>query len=361
MSLRHDRRRRMLADEGASDAPEEVESGDRGTREGASSPRAYSQAVHRTLGRPIRDFFPSRLVGIGIVLGGGLMLVGAMAAGHVGAPQLWGQGDVGHGGLFDLSSVGNASSWFSSTMLTLAGITCLFLFALRRHRVDDYHGRYRVWLWASLACFVVSFGEVTNFAGMVRQVCDLAASASNVDSALAWRIAVASVLALCGVRLVLEMRRCRSAMALWSLTTLAVLGAAAAAHGWMTFAALEDSWAVARSCWLSAYVFLLGTLLVYARYVILEIEGKVAVKLATVRRTKRKKKIVRKETEPVESEAPRKELTPQHAHVRSPAATLKLSNAVESRHADRSDGRSDDADGQRGLSRKERRKLRRAA
>jgi hypothetical protein len=352
----------MLADDGTSDAAhEEVESGDHLAREGAKSPRAYSQAVHRTLERPIRDLLPSRLVGIGIVVAGGLTLVGALAAGAVWSPTLSNQGNVPGGGLFDLSSGANASRWFSSTLLTLAGIACLFLFALRRHRVDDYHGRYRVWLWSALACLAVSFGEGTNFSGMVRRLCDLAASASNVDAALAWRIFVAGVLALCGVRLLLEMRRCRSAVALVSLTTIAVLGATASAHGWMTFVAPQDQWTVARSCWLSAYVFLLGTLLVYARYVILEIEGKVAVRLATVRQKKRKKKSAYKATEQVESETSRTELNPEHAHVRSPAATLKLATAAESRHEDHAESRRQNADDQRGLSRKERRKLRRAA
>ena len=108
------------------------------------------------------------------------------------------------------------------------------------------------------------------------------------------------------------------------------MGSTATAHGWLNFVPAENHWAVARSLWLAAYVFLLGTLLIYARYVILEIEGKVAVKVAAARKVKRKKP-VHKETEATESEAPRKELVPEHAHVRSPAATLKLATAAESR------------------------------
>jgi hypothetical protein len=355
----------MLADEGVVDtASEDGASGqaerDRAPREGASQLRAYSPAVHRTLERPIRDFLPARLVVIGILLTGGLLFVGALAAGHIFSPRLMDQVGAKDEGLFDLASGGNVSRWFSSTLLTLAAVACLVLFALRRHRVDDYHGRYRMWLLASLACFAMSFAEASNFGHTVRHLSDSAATASNVSSGLAWVMFSGGALLLAGARLLIEVRRCKGAVAMLSLAGVGVLGATAAAHGWIEVLPAEHHWGVARSLWLAAYVFLLGTLLTYARYVILEVEGKVAVKVAAARKTKRKKKTVRKAAEPSESDE-EQEAAHEHAHVRSPASTLKLATAAEARHEHRSDTRSSDSDDQRGLSRKERRKLRRAA
>ncbi len=368
MSVRHDRRRRMLADEGLADA-----SGDALDRAvpgnpahgGAATQRAYADAALASLERPIRDYFPSRAISIGLVACGGLALVGALAAGHLWSMQLaerWG-GD--HPTVFDLASPGNASGWLAAALMALAGLTALYLYALRRHRVDDYHGRYRVWLWTSLACLTASFGEATSVATLARDLCNSAAQASNVSPSIAWLSVTGATLFVMGLRLLMETWRCRSAVALFLLGSACVLVAAATAHGWSTHVPPEYQLLVARGCWLAAYVFLLAMFLAYARYVVLEIEGKVAVKMAKVRPPKskkaknsRRKKEAEVKPEPIRKSA-RTDLEPES----EPVAALKLSSTYsDSRQEARGNSQADDErDSQRRLSRKERRRLRRAA
>ena len=38
-------------------------------------------------------------------------------------------------------------------------MTAVLIYTLRRHRLDDYGGRYRLWLWAAACWFVMSMDE----------------------------------------------------------------------------------------------------------------------------------------------------------------------------------------------------------
>ncbi len=49
-------------------------------------------------------------------------------------------------------------------------VACLLIYSIRRHRIDDYRGRYRVWLGAALACLMLSANSV---AGLHQVVADM--------------------------------------------------------------------------------------------------------------------------------------------------------------------------------------------
>ena len=42
----------------------------------------------------------------------------------------------------------------------LASVTCVLIYSLRRHRIDDFKGRYRVWMAAAAACALLSVESV---------------------------------------------------------------------------------------------------------------------------------------------------------------------------------------------------------
>ncbi len=48
--------------------------------------------------------------------------------------------------LFGVGTIGN---WVASTFLIISAAGCLIVYSIRRHKVDDYGGRYRVWLWVA--------------------------------------------------------------------------------------------------------------------------------------------------------------------------------------------------------------------
>lgn len=63
-------------------------------------------------------------------------------------PQLASMTTDGRVAAFDLDGEGSLAVWFSSTMLLLSAAAAVLVFTVRRFRRDDYHGRYRVWIWA---------------------------------------------------------------------------------------------------------------------------------------------------------------------------------------------------------------------
>jgi hypothetical protein len=354
----------MLADDGLADELDRALPGGT-TRDGTLTQRAYADAVLAALERPIRDYFPSRALSIGLVLCGGLALVGTLAAGHMWSVQVAQRWDGASPHVLNLASQGNASGWLAAVLMALAGLTALYLYALRRHRVDDYHGRYRVWLWTALACLTVSFGEATSFVSLTRDLCDYAARASNVSPSIAWLSVTGAILSIMGLRLLIETWRCRAAVAMFLAGGTCVLVAAATANGWSTHVPPEYRLLAVRGCWLAAYVFLLTMFLGYARYVVLEIEGKVAVKMARVKPPKstRAKKSRRDKQADAKVESPRKNARTDLEPANEPVPALKLSSAYTDSRPDaheqsRADG---EGDSQRKLSRKERRRLRRAA
>ncbi|MCA9258496.1 MAG: hypothetical protein KDA61_04820, partial [Planctomycetales bacterium] len=61
-------------------------------------------------------------------------------------------------------------TWVSAVYLLLAAGAARLLYTLRRHRVDDYRGRYRVWRWASYAALFASVDAVCGFHGVLGQI-----------------------------------------------------------------------------------------------------------------------------------------------------------------------------------------------
>ncbi|MCA9233058.1 MAG: hypothetical protein KDA57_20595, partial [Planctomycetales bacterium] len=61
-------------------------------------------------------------------------------------------------------------SWTSAITLLLAACYARLIHMLRRHRVDDYRGRYRVWKTASLAAVVLSLNSVVGGHAVIARV-----------------------------------------------------------------------------------------------------------------------------------------------------------------------------------------------
>src|SRR5204863_8373822 len=72
--------------------------------------------------------------------------------------QLSGRRDLA---AFDLAAPNSIGAWFSSLLFTLAAGWSLLIYSLRRHKVDDYRGRYRVWLPAAAALLLLSVDAPT--------------------------------------------------------------------------------------------------------------------------------------------------------------------------------------------------------
>ena len=70
----------------------------------------------------------------------------------------------------DLADRGSFAAWFSSAWLSITALISVLVFSLRRHRVDDYRGRYRIWIWAALAWMALAVNQTAPWDDLLRAI-----------------------------------------------------------------------------------------------------------------------------------------------------------------------------------------------
>ena len=327
---------------------------------------AYAAVVRFDCQRRVLDLLPRRPLAIAWFLFGALLLVGLVELLHVGSQSMAVVLDSEDVRALNLDRPHNVSHWMSSMLMGIGSLMAVLIYSLRRHRVDDYHGRYRVWLWAALGCMLVSLAEASDLILLVHAACRHLAEMCSVADSVVWPASVGTVLTAAAIRLFFEVRRSRLAASTLVASAGCFLIAAAVEHDLFVEFTLANKSLVERGSWLVGYVLVLATFLWYARHVLLEIEGVVALVPAKRRRPKAKPgssgKPEKSSTEP----APKPSL-----HLRSdldPVEKPSVGSAVASvRMGVHQGNRSAQSSAQRhrssrpGLSRAERRRMRRDA
>ena len=172
----------------------------------------------RAFDRRIHDLVPRRFLTIVLVALATLGLVGLLTATHHASARLTSVLDASEVASITLDGPRNLSHWFWSTLLVVASLIALVIYSVRRHRADDYQGRYRVWLWAAAVCLWASLAETTDIDDLLRGLCRRAAGSFSLGGDVMWVAVVGTAVAGVMLRLLVEMRRCRTAVAAWVLT-----------------------------------------------------------------------------------------------------------------------------------------------
>ena len=288
--MRNQRRRLLLAEDPGADSTDSADGSLRllnAAGDSADAPgRTYGSKARNQCERRVMDFIPLRRLTIVAILTVALLLVAGATTLHVYISSL---ADVLRPdevvGL-RLDEPRNISHWLASTFLSLAALSATLIYLLRRHRADDYHGRYRVWLWAAIGCLVLSLLETTDMALVVRGICRRAAEFCSLDPAIIWPILATSFWALAGLRVLIEIRRSRLATVALVLGGLALATAIVVEQGWIVEIGAKVRPAAERSAYLTGYAFVLTAFLCYARQVVLDVMGQGAARDARPRRTK---------------------------------------------------------------------------
>jgi hypothetical protein len=222
----------------------------------------------------VSTLVPARLRTIALTVGAGLLAAIACLAFEAGTstipPRFLGE----HAGRVRLDAAGSVGGWLASINLVAAGATALFIFSLRRHRIDDYHARYRIWLWIAAACVAASLVETTSVGALLRAACRWTAETTSLRSEVLWPAGLGLVGAAIGMRLYFEMRKCP-----WTIMMLVAcalcFGVAAAAAWHRGDGAADGKWLLARGGWLTGHVLVVATFLLYSRYVQLDLTGRI--------------------------------------------------------------------------------------
>lgn len=275
--LRDDRRRRVLTEEVIGPATDREDA--TAAAGGAVLRRARRKANYGDAkfmdGQPrITDLIPTRFSFVLLWFLLGVTIITGLEALYAWMPELAAHTSDGRVAAFDLDSEGSLGAVFSSTTLALAALVALVVYSVRRHKQDDYQARYRVWLWAALCWLVMAVDESASLhEGFKEMMTWLTGTRIVGDGSLWWVAAYAIVLSVVGLRLLLDMRVC------WlSTSVLVVAGVCYAASVVVQMqAVLAEMGAVSvmveEGLEMAGNVFLLLSMTLHARFVILDAQG----------------------------------------------------------------------------------------
>ena len=185
-------------------------------------------------------------------------------------------------GVFDLAARGSFAAWYASLLLTVTGITAALLFSLRRHRIDDYRGRYRVWLWATLGFMALAVNQTADLDALLREMVEQVAARLGAAQAWIWPALCLAVGLACLTRFSFEVRRSRGALALGWLGAIEWL-LASTGVGWLKVELAASRVMLVVGLKLLGQMTILAAHVAYARYVLLDAHGLLAVRVKSRR------------------------------------------------------------------------------
>ena len=269
-SHRNNRRRRVLAEEAIASR-----TGSRGTglAEDKEQPISiYGQAAQPERQARISDLIPRShstyvlflLCGIGVVSGLAWLYDRLFPAAQQPLPQ-W-------VAIIDLASPTGLAAWFCSLLLAAVAAVAIFIFSLRRHKLSDYHGRYRLWFYVALAALMMSAtATVPLHEVLAGLLAEQPIWQPPGDGAVWWLVPSLLVLGTIAVRLLMEINPCRSATAAL-LAAMLCYGATAGMR--LDWPQGEHQTVLLQTVsQMAGHLFLFLAVSMYARYVLLEIEG----------------------------------------------------------------------------------------
>ena len=294
------RRRRVVLEE--SQQSQGSEKRTRTLRGEDSAPtRTYSVQAEAERQPRITDCIPTRRLTLVLLLG--LMVVTAVALHALDlAARVYGQSGKGWQILSNQAG-GTLAGWTSAMVLFAGAIYATLIYFIQRHKVDDYRGHYRLWLWVA-ACF--TFASVMQVANVAPLLTDLLRQLAWLPANLIRPVVTctAAVLGLlAATRLGFEVRA--SLLALTTTILAVVCGLVALSLPYVSLPAsplvVEQTLA---GLWLATSMGSVVACLSFARYVYLDSQG--LIENAVETRQERKRDPVAEEVDSKEEAKPEK-------------------------------------------------------
>jgi len=219
------RRRRVLIEENLGDASLDLEAPVPSDADSARSPAeqllpSYTDAALADRQSPITAVIPRRRWTLIVLLLSGLATIAGIEAAygklHLLPREMWASGFSA----VDVQAPGGLAAWFCSMMLAVAAFQGFQIYRLRRHKTDDYRGRYRVWLWMPFVLFFMATSVATHIhhdlANLVNRLANVTAP---TETGLLWPLVYCALWTLVSLRLAFEVRKSRASLVSLTLAT----------------------------------------------------------------------------------------------------------------------------------------------
>jgi hypothetical protein len=183
-----------------------------------------------------------------------------------------------------------STAWTSAIALLLCAMLAKLIHSLRRHRVDDYAGRYRVWRWVIWGALAASANATVGFGQAISALC-IAATGKSLSATGAewWLVPLVMTTAWIGVRLMMEISESRSSLVFTLGAAICYAVAGASALGWSPV----NVWAalIVSGLPLVGHTLALAGMMVFGRYVVLDVQGLIEHKRKTASENKPKETV----------------------------------------------------------------------
>ena len=271
---RDSRRRRVFNEEALSASSAHLAVGATRWKKSRPTPPRYSEAAGVEHHPQVTDFFPRRFRTIGALAAVGVGTTAAIEALHRFVAPLAGKYGFESTTAFDLSTSGNVASWISAVVLALASVTCVLIYSLRRHRIDDFKGRYRLWMAAAIAAAILSLESVAPVHRLVASVAAYHTGWTALRGHAAWWLLLAGLpLGWISLRAWLDARESRLAAVALGEALVAYCVAVASYLGIRPEISPQSELMVTAGATLVGHWMLLVGVVSYGRFVVLDAQG----------------------------------------------------------------------------------------
>lgn len=242
---------------------------------------AYDAEAHPERQRGPAMLLPTTVVGLALAAAAILVPTAlSIAAGM--SDQVFGRPIFAAGGRFartlaalghvvDPRAASSLQAWLAQVFLVLAAATALIVRLMRRHRRDDYKGRFRAWGWMAAALLVAACAGAVPIGRVVAAAISDATGIAFGPAGIGWWLGLtAATLATISLWAVLPLHE-RLATSIW--LGLALLAWTASAAGTWLAASDPRLEPMVRSTWAAGAALVLVAMLAAARSVIREVRG----------------------------------------------------------------------------------------
>lgn len=252
-----------------------------------ASLRAYSPAVLDEHQKRLSDLIPTRPYSISVLVLLGLTAIATIITLYTTWQVRWDGAYASRLNLLNPQAHGSVARWFSSILLAGGALGSLVIYSIRSHRVDDYRGKYRIWIWTAAALVWASLDSATGIHEAVGMLAARLMRMPHLQDA-SWMGLYALVFGVLAVRLLMEQW--------YSVGSSATLGAAVILYLAVAFQkagfvgnndTLSSSVQLATLSML-AHLTLFAAIAIYARHVRLDAEGKLPQRVSEQAPKKRK-------------------------------------------------------------------------
>jgi hypothetical protein len=274
---RDDRRRRLLSEDLTANsglpAPDIEGASSRNGQPPARKSENYGDAEFLQTQLRLTDLIPRRLISHILLLIAGLFSIAGLIALY-----LWVDQSVAdpllRPAIAKLGSTGSLGSWLGSLLLLTAGFFAIIVYSVRRHKLDDFHGHYHVWLWAAACWFLMATDTAASLHACLQQLMiSLTGTPIAGDGSIWWMVPTLVLLGTTGSRLLIDMRSSRLSSTALILAGIAYFVSFAA---WFRGIALQSEvyqFLLIEGALLGGHLLLAISMGLHARYVILDAEG----------------------------------------------------------------------------------------